>query len=127
MLTLPVTSLTRHDPHVPERQALSMKTPASSAASRIVAPTGTGARGIAFDGADRLHLDLCVGHAKLNEGRLDGIHHGWRPAKMCPARRNLRNHRSEQRRIDAADAAGPRLIARPAHGDRDAGIGVAGL
>jgi len=41
--TLPDTSLTRHDPQVPERQALSMKTPASSATSRIVAPTGTGA------------------------------------------------------------------------------------
>lgn len=35
MLTLPDMSLTRHDPQVPERQALSMKTPASSAASRM--------------------------------------------------------------------------------------------
>src|SRR6516164_11847150 len=43
ILTLPDTSLTRQDPHVPDRQALSMKTPASSDASRIVASTGTNA------------------------------------------------------------------------------------
>src|SRR5215471_10329877 len=43
ILTLPDTSLTRQDPHVPERQALSMKTPAPSAASRIVASTGINA------------------------------------------------------------------------------------
>src|SRR6516164_8259588 len=43
ILTLPDTSLTRQEPQVPDRQALSMKTPASSATSRIVAPTGTGA------------------------------------------------------------------------------------
>jgi len=36
-------SLMRHDPRVLERQALSMKTPAPSAASRIVKPTGTAA------------------------------------------------------------------------------------
>src|SRR6516165_12515893 len=43
IVTRPDTSLTRHAPHVPDRQALSMKTPASSATSRIVAPTGTSA------------------------------------------------------------------------------------
>ena len=43
MLTLPDISLTRHDPQVPQRQALSMKTPAWSAASRMVASIVTGA------------------------------------------------------------------------------------
>src|SRR5262245_31013557 len=41
MLQAPATSLMRQEPQVPERQALSMNTPAASAASRIVASTGT--------------------------------------------------------------------------------------
>src|SRR5262249_31371591 len=41
MLTLPDVSLIRHEAHVPERHALSMSTPASSATSRIVKSSDT--------------------------------------------------------------------------------------
>src|SRR5262249_2440105 len=44
MVTVPDVSLIRHDAHVPERHALSMSTPASSATSRIVKSSGTGLR-----------------------------------------------------------------------------------
>src|SRR6516165_10316714 len=43
IVTLPEKSLTRHEPHVPERHALSIKTSAPSAASRIVSSARTGA------------------------------------------------------------------------------------
>src|SRR5690348_4896957 len=42
MVTFPDSSFTLHDAHVPDRHALSINTPAWSAASRIVDPARTG-------------------------------------------------------------------------------------
>ena len=68
-----------------------------------------------------------MGDTERDECGLDRVHHRRRAADMHPMGREIRHSRSEQGRIDPADAPGPRLVSRAAHGDGDAEIGVACL
>src|SRR4029453_15810634 len=66
MLTFPDRSFTRHDAHVPERHALSMKMPASSATSRMVASTAAGA--LAPEAGKRIGRPVAVERALFAVG-----------------------------------------------------------
>src|SRR5215475_3026877 len=88
---------------------------------------GHARRGIAFDGAESLSLDLTFRHPKPGERGPDRVHHRRRAANMRPPPGYVRHRGRQQRRIDVADGAGPWLVTRAAHGHRDAETGIARL